>query len=83
MHAIGQGVARAMGKHGVKHVDRLPSNESIDVEARISYGVPAGEGVTGPPEHSGFPRSGRYLHPGREDGGIRFRKAAPGGEHHG
>ena len=47
MHAIGQGPARAMGKHGkhgVKHVDRLLSNESIDVETRFSHGVPAGEG---------------------------------------
>ncbi len=35
IHAVGQGLAQAMGKlskHGVKQVDRLLSNEGIDVE---------------------------------------------------
>ena len=35
VHAIGQGLAQAMGKlskHGIKQVDRLLSNEAIDVE---------------------------------------------------
>ena len=34
VHAIGQGLAQALGKlskHGVKQVDRLPSNQGIDV----------------------------------------------------
>ena len=34
VHAIGQGLAQAMGtlsKHGIKQVDRLLSNEGIDV----------------------------------------------------
>ena len=35
VYAIGQGLAQAMGKlskHGIKQVDRLLSNEAIDVE---------------------------------------------------
>ena len=35
VHAIGQGLAQAMGKlskHGIKQVDRLLSNEAIDVQ---------------------------------------------------
>ena len=35
VHAIGQGLAQALGKlskHGVKQVDRLLSNQGVDVE---------------------------------------------------
>ena len=42
IHAVGQGLAQAMGKlskHGVKQVDRLLSNEGIDVERFFSYWV--------------------------------------------
>ena len=42
IHAVGQGLAQAMGKlskHGVKQVDRLPSNEGIDVERFFGYWV--------------------------------------------
>ena len=43
IHAVGQGLAQAMGtlsKHGVKQVDRLLSNEGIDVERFFVYWVP-------------------------------------------
>ena len=43
IHAVGQGLAQAMGrlsKHGVKQVDRLLSNEGIDVERFFGYWVP-------------------------------------------
>ena len=42
VHAIGQGLAQAMGtlsKHGVKQVDRLLSNEGIDVGTFFGYWV--------------------------------------------
>ena len=42
VHAIGQGLAQAMGKlskHGIKQVDRLLSNEAIDVETFFGYWV--------------------------------------------
>ena len=42
IHAVGQGLAQAMGKlskHGVKQVDRLLSNEGIDVERCFGYWV--------------------------------------------
>ena len=42
VHAIGQGLAQAMGKlsnHGVKQVDRLLSNDAIDVEAFFGHWV--------------------------------------------
>ena len=42
IHAVGQGLAQAMGKlgkHGVKQVDRLLSNEGIDVEQFFGYWV--------------------------------------------
>ena len=42
VHAIGQGLAQAMGKlskHGIKQVDRLLSNEAIDVERFFGYWV--------------------------------------------
>ena len=43
IHAVGQGLAQAMGtlsKHGVKQVDRLLSNEGIDVERFFGNRVP-------------------------------------------
>ena len=43
VHAIGQGMAQALGKlskHGVKQVDRLLSNQGIDVWAFFGYWVP-------------------------------------------
>ena len=43
VHAIGQGLAQAMGKlskHGVKQVDRLLSNEGIEVGKFFGYWVP-------------------------------------------
>ena len=43
IHAIGQGLAQALGKlgkHGVKQVDRLLSNESVVVEEFFSRWVP-------------------------------------------
>ena len=42
VHAIGQGLAPAMGKlskHGVKQVDRLLSNEAIDMQTFFGYWV--------------------------------------------
>ena len=42
VHAIGQGLAQAMGKlskHGIKQVDRLLSNEAIDVQRFFGYWV--------------------------------------------
>ena len=42
IHAVGQGLAQAMGKlskHGVKQTDRLLSNEGIDVERFFGYWV--------------------------------------------
>ena len=42
IHAVGQGLAQAMGtlsKHGVKQVDRLLSNDGIDVEQFFGYWV--------------------------------------------
>ena len=41
-HAIGQGLAQALGlsKHGVKQVDRLLSNQGIDVWEFFGYWVP-------------------------------------------
>ena len=42
IHAVGQGLAQAMGKlskHGVKQVDRLLSNEGTDVERFFGYWV--------------------------------------------
>ena len=42
VHAIGQGLAQAMGKlskHRIKQVDRLLSNEAIDVETFFGYWV--------------------------------------------
>ena len=42
VHAIGQGLAQAMGKlskHGVKQVDRLLSNDGIDIEKFFGYWV--------------------------------------------
>ena len=43
VHAIGQGLAQALGKlskHGVKQVDRLLSNQGIDVWEFFGYWVP-------------------------------------------
>ena len=43
IHAIGQGLAQALGKlgkHGVKQVDRLLSNQGIVVEAFFAHWVP-------------------------------------------
>ena len=43
VHAIGQGLAQAMGKlskHGVKQVDRLLSNQGVDVWEFFGYWVP-------------------------------------------
>ena len=43
VHAIGQGLAQAMGKlskHGVKQVDRLLSNQGIEVGKFFGYWVP-------------------------------------------
>ena len=43
IHAVGQGLAQAtgkLGKHGVKQVDRLLSNDGIDVERFFGYWVP-------------------------------------------
>ena len=42
VHAIGQGLAQAMGKlskHGIKQVDRLLINEAIDVKTFFGYWV--------------------------------------------
>ena len=42
VHAIGQGLAQAMGKlskHGIKQVDRLLSNEAIDVQRFFGHWV--------------------------------------------
>ena len=42
VHAIGQGLAQAMGtlsKHGIKQVDRLLSNEGIDVGTFFGHWV--------------------------------------------
>ena len=42
VHAVGQGLAQAMGKlskHGIKQVDRLLSNDGIDVGTFFGYGV--------------------------------------------
>lgn len=43
VHAIGQGLAHAQGltpKHAVKQVDRLLSNQGIDVDRYFAYWVP-------------------------------------------
>ena len=43
VHAIGQGLAQALGKlskHGVKQVDRLLSNQGVDVWAFFGYWIP-------------------------------------------
>ena len=43
IHAVGQGLAQAMGtlsKHGVKQVDRLLSNDGINVERFFGHWVP-------------------------------------------
>ena len=43
IHAVGQGLAQAMGrlsKHGVKQVDRLLSNDGIDVGTFFGHWVP-------------------------------------------
>ena len=43
VHAIGQGLAQALGKlskHGVKQVDRLLSNQGIDVWEFFGYWIP-------------------------------------------
>ena len=43
VHAIGQGLAHAQGtlsKHGVKQVDRLLSNQGIEVDKYFGYWVP-------------------------------------------
>src|SRR5690606_13429562 len=43
VHAIGQGLAHAQGtlsKHGIKQVDRLLSNQGIEVEALYEHWVP-------------------------------------------
>lgn len=43
VHAIGQGLAHAQGtlsKHGVKQVDRLLSNQAIEVDAFFEHWVP-------------------------------------------
>ena len=48
VHAIGLGLAQARGlktKHAVKQVDRLLSNEGIDIDAALRHWVPY---VTGP-----------------------------------
>ena len=43
IHAVGHGLAQAMGtltKHGVKQVDRLLSNRGVDVWAFFAYWTP-------------------------------------------
>ena len=43
VHAIGQGMAQALGKlskHGVKQVDRLLSNQGVDVWEFFGYWIP-------------------------------------------
>ena len=43
IHAVGRGLAQAMGtltKHGVKQVDRLLSNRGVDVWAFFAYWTP-------------------------------------------
>ena len=46
VHAIGQGLAQALGKlsklskHGVKQVDRLLSNQGVDVWEFFGYWIP-------------------------------------------
>ena len=43
VHAIGQGLAHAQGtlsKHGVKQVDRMLSNQGIDVWESLPVGYP-------------------------------------------
>lgn len=43
IHAVGRGLAQAMGtltKHGVKQVDRLLSNQGVDVWTYFAYWVP-------------------------------------------
>ena len=54
VHAIGQGLARALGKlskHGVKQVDRLLSNQGIDVWEFFGYWVPYLVGRIGETTH--------------------------------
>lgn len=51
VHAIGQGLAEAQGrvtKHAIKQVDRLLSNQGIDVGASFAYWVP--HAIGGRPE---------------------------------
>ena len=48
VHLVGQGLAQALGKlskHGVKQVDRLLSNEGIDVGTFFGYWAPYLVGV--------------------------------------
>ena len=43
IHAVGRGLAQAMGtltKHGVKQVDRLLSNRGVDVGTFFAYWTP-------------------------------------------
>ena len=54
IHAIGQGLAQALGKlgkHGIKQVDRLLSNEGVVVEEFFTHWVPHIVGA--PPRGSG------------------------------
>ena len=44
IHAVGQGLAQALGKlakHGVKQVDRLLSNEGMVIEEFFTHWVPS------------------------------------------
>ena len=51
IHAVGRGLAQAMGtltKHGVKQVDRLLSNRGVDVWTFFEYWTPYIVGVSAP-----------------------------------
>ena len=50
IHAVGQGLAQALGKlakHGVKQVDRLLSNEGMVIEEFFTHWVPYMVGAVG------------------------------------
>ena len=73
VHAIGQGLAQAMGKlskHGIKQVDRLLSNEAIDVQRFfgywVAYMVGARVEIVVALDWTSFARDG---HPSRRDTG--------------
>ena len=58
IHAVGRGLAQAMGtltKHGVKQVDRLLSNRGVDVWTFFAYWTPYLIGARTEGAHSRFP----------------------------